>query len=160
MFLATLAEAIGRLGWLIHADVLMSTHYHFVLETPEPNLVGEWIDCKAPIPRASARHRIPAARMAEVLGCAVRIRQSCVAQTILHPKNGRRLVPAMSSSVLKPCEKHREGRISQAALQKNGSTGLLCENLLNLRIKVSLIRRWTQIAGSMVERQRPLPERK
>src|SRR5678815_130727 len=117
MFLASVAQAIGRMGWLIHAYVLMGTHYHFVLETPEPNLVRgiAWFPPPPP-PATVPGHRIPAARMAEVLGCAVRIRQSCVAQTILHPKNGGRLVPAMSSSVLKPCEKHREGRISQACL--------------------------------------------
>ena len=58
MFLATLAEAIGRLGWLIHADVLMSTHYHFVLETPEPNLVRTmaWFQSTYTA-RCNARHR-------------------------------------------------------------------------------------------------------
>ena len=37
MFLATLAKAIGRTGWLVHAYVLMGNHYHFVIETPEAN---------------------------------------------------------------------------------------------------------------------------
>ncbi len=27
-------------GWLIHAYVLMSKHYHLLLETPEANLVA------------------------------------------------------------------------------------------------------------------------
>ncbi len=27
-------------GWVVHAYVLMSNHYHLLLETPEPNLVA------------------------------------------------------------------------------------------------------------------------
>ncbi len=44
-FLATLAEAQEKNGWIIHAWVLMSTHYHLLLETPEPNLVNgmKWL---------------------------------------------------------------------------------------------------------------------
>ncbi len=38
-FLNTLAETQERTGWLIHAWVLMSTHYHLLIETPQPNLV-------------------------------------------------------------------------------------------------------------------------
>jgi REP element-mobilizing transposase RayT len=38
-FLDTLGEACKRNGWLIHSYVLMSNHYHLLLETPEPNLV-------------------------------------------------------------------------------------------------------------------------
>ena len=38
-FGATLGEACGRTGWRVHAWVLMSNHYHLMLETPEPNLV-------------------------------------------------------------------------------------------------------------------------
>ena len=38
-WLATLAEACGRTGWLVHAWVLLDNHYHLFLETPEPNLV-------------------------------------------------------------------------------------------------------------------------
>ena len=38
-FLNTLSEACERQGWLIHAYVLMDNHYHFLLETPSPNLV-------------------------------------------------------------------------------------------------------------------------
>jgi len=38
-FLATLAEVCGKTGWRIHAWVLMSNHYHWVLETPKANLV-------------------------------------------------------------------------------------------------------------------------
>jgi hypothetical protein len=38
--LAALAEACKRTGWRVHACVLMSNHYHLMLETPEPNLVA------------------------------------------------------------------------------------------------------------------------
>lgn len=45
IFLDTLSEACERQGWLIHAYVLMRNHYHLLLETPEPNLVGgmKWL---------------------------------------------------------------------------------------------------------------------
>jgi REP element-mobilizing transposase RayT len=39
LFMAVLDEACARTGWKIHAFVLMRNHYHFLLETPEPNLV-------------------------------------------------------------------------------------------------------------------------
>jgi putative transposase len=39
-FLTSLGEACQRTGWRIHAYVLMSNHYHLMLETPEPNLVA------------------------------------------------------------------------------------------------------------------------
>jgi len=39
MFLATLAEACQRTGWRVHAWTLMNNHYHWLLETPEANLV-------------------------------------------------------------------------------------------------------------------------
>jgi REP element-mobilizing transposase RayT len=38
-FLKVLSEACGRTGWRIHAWVLMSNHYHILVETPEANLV-------------------------------------------------------------------------------------------------------------------------
>ena len=38
-FLETLEETVQRTGWIIHAFVLMTNHYHLLLETPEPNLV-------------------------------------------------------------------------------------------------------------------------
>jgi len=38
-FLKTLSDACGRTGWRVHAWVLMSNHYHLLIETPEPNLV-------------------------------------------------------------------------------------------------------------------------
>jgi putative transposase len=37
--LDTLGETVERTGWRIHAWVLMRTHYHLLIETPEPNLV-------------------------------------------------------------------------------------------------------------------------
>lgn len=40
LFLSTLGEACEQTGWWIHAYVLMSNHYHLLLETPEPNLVA------------------------------------------------------------------------------------------------------------------------
>ena len=40
LFLSTLGEACVQTGWRIHAYVLMSNHYHMLLETPEPNLVA------------------------------------------------------------------------------------------------------------------------
>ncbi len=44
-FLALLGRACGRCGWRVHAWVLMSNHFHLLLETPEPNLVAgmKWL---------------------------------------------------------------------------------------------------------------------
>jgi putative transposase len=39
LFLRTLGEACARTGWRVCAFVLMSKHYHMILETPEANLV-------------------------------------------------------------------------------------------------------------------------
>jgi REP element-mobilizing transposase RayT len=39
-FLETLTEVCGRTGWKLHAYVLMSNHYHWLLETPQANLVA------------------------------------------------------------------------------------------------------------------------
>jgi putative transposase len=39
IFLDTLGDVIGRMGWKLHAFVLMGNHYHLLTETPEPNLV-------------------------------------------------------------------------------------------------------------------------
>ncbi|MFO8026405.1 MAG: transposase [Opitutales bacterium] len=40
-----LFEAVDRCGWKLHAYVIVSNHFHLVLETPEPNLaVGmKWL---------------------------------------------------------------------------------------------------------------------
>ena len=39
LFLQFLGEVCERTGWLIHAFVVMTNHYHLLLETPEANLV-------------------------------------------------------------------------------------------------------------------------
>src|SRR5438552_17293837 len=44
-FLEYLAETVRRYGWLITAWVLMSNHFHLVLETPSPTLSAgmQWL---------------------------------------------------------------------------------------------------------------------
>lgn len=44
-FASCLFEACAKSGWILHAHVLMSNHYHLALETPEPNLVTgmQWL---------------------------------------------------------------------------------------------------------------------
>lgn len=37
-FRRTLAEAVERYGWALHAYVIMGNHFHLCLTTPEPNL--------------------------------------------------------------------------------------------------------------------------
>jgi REP element-mobilizing transposase RayT len=39
LFLQFVGEVCERTGWLIHAFVVMTNHYHLLLETPEANLV-------------------------------------------------------------------------------------------------------------------------
>lgn len=39
LFLKTLSDTVGRAGFAVHAYVLMSTHYHLLIETPCGNLV-------------------------------------------------------------------------------------------------------------------------
>jgi putative transposase len=58
-FLRTLGEVCGRTGWRVHAWVLMSNHYHLMLETPEANLVTgmRWFQTTTTI-RYNRRHRI------------------------------------------------------------------------------------------------------
>lgn len=58
-FLATLGEAVGRTGWRVLGYVLMSNHYHLLLETPEPNLVRgmTWFQTTYTV-RYNARHRV------------------------------------------------------------------------------------------------------
>jgi REP element-mobilizing transposase RayT len=58
-FLDTLGEVSERNGWLIHAFVLMSNHYHLLLETPEPNLVDgmQWFQSTY-TQRFNARHKV------------------------------------------------------------------------------------------------------
>ncbi|MFL6247937.1 MAG: REP-associated tyrosine transposase [Thermoanaerobaculia bacterium] len=38
MFLSLLGEAVQRFGWSVTVWVLMTNHFHFVVQTPEPNL--------------------------------------------------------------------------------------------------------------------------
>jgi len=38
MFLATLAQVVGRFNWVCHAWCLMDNHYHLLIETPDANL--------------------------------------------------------------------------------------------------------------------------
>ena len=58
-FLATLGEACGRTGWRVHAWVLMSNHYHLLLETPQANLVAgmRWFQTTSTV-RFNRRHRL------------------------------------------------------------------------------------------------------
>lgn len=58
-FLDTLEEVSERNGWIIHAFVLMTNHYHLLLETPEPNLVDgmQWFQSTY-TQRFNARHRV------------------------------------------------------------------------------------------------------
>ena len=58
-FLATLGEGCGRTGWRVHAWVLMSNHYHLLLETPQANLVAgmRWFQTTSTV-RFNRRHRL------------------------------------------------------------------------------------------------------
>ncbi len=57
-FLETLAQVCQRTGWRIHAYVLMSNHYHWLLETPQANLVAgmRWFQSCFTV-RYNLRHR-------------------------------------------------------------------------------------------------------
>lgn len=57
-FLKTLAEACQKSGWQIHADCLMSNHYHLVVETPNATLVADmaWLQSAYTI-RLNHRHK-------------------------------------------------------------------------------------------------------
>ena len=59
LLLDTLAEGCGKTGWRIHAYVLMTNHYHMLLETPEANLVAgmKWFQGTY-TQRFNARHRV------------------------------------------------------------------------------------------------------
>jgi REP element-mobilizing transposase RayT len=58
-FCQSLGEACERTGWRVHAWVLMSNHYHLMLETPEGNLVAgmKWLQ-NTYTRRINARHRL------------------------------------------------------------------------------------------------------
>lgn len=46
LFERLLKKAIRRVGWRVHAYCQMTTHYHLVVETPEPNLARgmQWLN--------------------------------------------------------------------------------------------------------------------
>ena len=59
LFCETLGEACERTGWRVHAWVLMSNHYHVMVETPEANLVAgmRWLQ-NTYTRRYNCRHRL------------------------------------------------------------------------------------------------------
>ena len=59
LFLRTLAEACAKTGWRVHSYVLMTNHYHILLETPEANLCAgmRWFQGTYTI-RHNARHKL------------------------------------------------------------------------------------------------------
>jgi REP element-mobilizing transposase RayT len=58
-FLETLGEGCEKTGWWVHAYVLMSNHYHLLVETPEANLVAgmQWLQGTY-TQRFNSRHRL------------------------------------------------------------------------------------------------------
>src|SRR5437879_248816 len=58
-FLKAVSEACAMTGWRIHAWVLMTNHYHLLIETPEANLVNGmmWLQ-NAYTRRFNTRHRL------------------------------------------------------------------------------------------------------
>ena len=58
-YLKTLGEACGMTGWRVHGWVLMSNHYHLLIETPEANLVAgmQWLQ-NTYTRRFNVRHRL------------------------------------------------------------------------------------------------------
>jgi REP element-mobilizing transposase RayT len=59
MFLATLGRVCERTGWRVHAWVLMTNHYHLLVETPQANLVAgmRWFQTTYTV-RFNRRHRL------------------------------------------------------------------------------------------------------
>ena len=59
MFLSTLGEICQRNAWRVHAYVLMSNHYHLLVETPKANLVRgmHWFQATYTA-RYNRRHRL------------------------------------------------------------------------------------------------------
>jgi putative transposase len=57
-FMKTLDEVCKMTGWRVHAWVLMSNHYHLLIETPEANLVAgmQWLQ-NTYTRRFNSRHR-------------------------------------------------------------------------------------------------------
>ena len=58
LFVQTLGEACAMTGWWAHGWVLLSNHYHLMIETPEPNLVAgmKWLQ-NTVTRRFNVRHR-------------------------------------------------------------------------------------------------------
>jgi putative transposase len=58
-FLATLGQTCERTGWRVRAFVLMTNHYHLLVETPQPNLVAgmRWFQTAYTV-RFNRRHRL------------------------------------------------------------------------------------------------------
>jgi putative transposase len=58
-FVVTLGEVCERTGWRVHAFVLMSNHYHLLVETPTANLVAgmRWFQTSWTM-RFNRRHRL------------------------------------------------------------------------------------------------------
>jgi REP element-mobilizing transposase RayT len=58
-FLKSLAQACEMTGWRIHAWVLMTNHYHLLIQTPEANLVAgmKWLQ-NTYTRRFNIRHRL------------------------------------------------------------------------------------------------------
>jgi putative transposase len=58
MFLETMSECCQRSGWKIYAWVLMSNHYHWMVQTPQANLVSgmKWFQ-NAYTRRLNSRHK-------------------------------------------------------------------------------------------------------
>ena len=61
LFLKTLGEGAERAGFLVHAYVLMSTHYHLLIETPDGNLVEsmKWVQGTLMQPKALCKGASP-----------------------------------------------------------------------------------------------------
>src|SRR6059058_1984263 len=58
LFVQTLGEACAMTGWRVHCWVLLSNHYHLMIETPEANLVAgmKWLQ-NTVTRRFNVRHR-------------------------------------------------------------------------------------------------------
>jgi len=58
LFVKALGEVCTMTGWRVHAWVLLSNHYHLMIETPEPNLVAgmKWLQ-NTLTRRYNVRHR-------------------------------------------------------------------------------------------------------
>jgi REP element-mobilizing transposase RayT len=59
MLLRTLAQACAKTGWRVHGWVLMSNHYHWLIETPQANLVEgmRWVQ-NTYTRRFNTRHKL------------------------------------------------------------------------------------------------------